>query len=217
MGKGEREDGNQNRRQITLHSFRRFVKTTISDLGYFESIKQEFYGENSVTKREILRRIRNVQYSSVILKFSLIITVIIVYIGPGESSKAQTDSMNMNPIIMHIHPMLSLLVNGTPVTVPTQIGIDPSLWKDHSLDEFGMQSMPEMNMSAMAPLHTHDSSGILHVESTINKNYTLGEFLNIWGLNFNSKIVNMTINDMPFTDFRDYVLRDGEQIKLEVQ
>ena len=34
MGKGDREDGNENRRQITLHSFRRFVKTTISDLGY---------------------------------------------------------------------------------------------------------------------------------------------------------------------------------------
>jgi integrase len=29
MGKGAREDGNEQRRQITLHSFRRFVKTTI--------------------------------------------------------------------------------------------------------------------------------------------------------------------------------------------
>jgi integrase len=34
IGKGAREDGNERRRQITLHSFRRFVKTTISDLGY---------------------------------------------------------------------------------------------------------------------------------------------------------------------------------------
>jgi hypothetical protein len=34
MGKGAKEDGNESRRQITLHSFRRFVKTTISDLGY---------------------------------------------------------------------------------------------------------------------------------------------------------------------------------------
>ena len=34
IGKGAREDGNEQRRQITLHSFRRFVKTTISDLGY---------------------------------------------------------------------------------------------------------------------------------------------------------------------------------------
>ena len=31
---GSREDGNEARREITLHSFRRFVKTTISDLGY---------------------------------------------------------------------------------------------------------------------------------------------------------------------------------------
>ena len=96
---------------------------------------------------------------------SLIVTVAIAYTGLGELSKAQTDDMSMNPIIMHIHPQLSLIVNGTPVVVPPQIVIGPSLWKDHSLDEFGMQSMPEMNMSAMAPLHTHDSSGIIHVES----------------------------------------------------
>jgi hypothetical protein len=31
---GNREDGSEIRREITLHSFRRFVKTTISDLGY---------------------------------------------------------------------------------------------------------------------------------------------------------------------------------------
>src|SRR6478672_13669657 len=34
MGKGEREENNKGRRQITFHSFRRFVKSTISDLGY---------------------------------------------------------------------------------------------------------------------------------------------------------------------------------------
>jgi len=35
MNKGDREEGsNGRRREITLHSFRRFVKSTISDLGY---------------------------------------------------------------------------------------------------------------------------------------------------------------------------------------
>lgn len=34
IGKDDREEGNERRRQITLHLFRRFVKTTISDLGY---------------------------------------------------------------------------------------------------------------------------------------------------------------------------------------
>jgi hypothetical protein len=48
MGRGEREDGNQNRRQITLHSFRRFVKTTISDLGYFD-FSEYFIGRSGST------------------------------------------------------------------------------------------------------------------------------------------------------------------------
>jgi hypothetical protein len=39
MGKGEREDNNERRSQITFHSFRRFVKTTISDLGYADYSK----------------------------------------------------------------------------------------------------------------------------------------------------------------------------------
>jgi hypothetical protein len=48
MGKGEREDGNENRRQITLHSFRRFAKTTISDLG-FSDFSEYFIGHSGST------------------------------------------------------------------------------------------------------------------------------------------------------------------------
>ena len=48
MGKGQREDGNENRRQITLHSFRRFVKTTISDLGYAD-YSEYFIGHSGST------------------------------------------------------------------------------------------------------------------------------------------------------------------------
>jgi integrase len=63
-GKGNREDGNQRRRQITLHSFRRFVKTTISDLGYAD-FSEWFIGHSGSTywtkkdseKAEIFRKI----------------------------------------------------------------------------------------------------------------------------------------------------------------
>ncbi|MGH9976164.1 MAG: tyrosine-type recombinase/integrase [Nitrososphaeraceae archaeon] len=48
MGKGEREDSNQKRRLITLHSFRRFVKTTISDLGYYD-FSEYFIGHSGST------------------------------------------------------------------------------------------------------------------------------------------------------------------------
>ncbi len=64
MGKGEREDGNEGRRQITLHSFRRFVKTTISDLGYAD-FSEYFIGHSGSSywqkkdseKAEIFRKV----------------------------------------------------------------------------------------------------------------------------------------------------------------
>ena len=66
MGKGEREDSNERRRQVTLHSFRRFVKTTISDLGYAD-YSEYFIGHSGSTywrkkeseKAEIFRKIES--------------------------------------------------------------------------------------------------------------------------------------------------------------
>jgi len=48
MSKVDNEDGNEQRRQITLHSFRRFVKTTISDLGC-NDYSEYFIGHSSST------------------------------------------------------------------------------------------------------------------------------------------------------------------------
>jgi integrase len=54
IGKGAREDGNEKRREITPHSFRHFVKTTISDLGY-QDFSEYFIGHSGSaywTKKE---------------------------------------------------------------------------------------------------------------------------------------------------------------------
>jgi integrase len=47
-GRGNMEDGSLKRRQTTLHSFRRFVKTTISDLGYSD-FSEWFIGHSGST------------------------------------------------------------------------------------------------------------------------------------------------------------------------
>ena len=64
MNKGEREDDNQRRRQITLHSLRRFVKSTISDLGYSDYSEwfighagSTYYRKKESEKIEIFRKI----------------------------------------------------------------------------------------------------------------------------------------------------------------
>lgn len=132
-------------------------------------------------------------------------------IGIGQSG-AQTD-----PIITHIHPELSITMDNKSMSVPSKIGIDPSLWNDNSLDKYGMQAMPEMGMSGMAPLHTHDDSGIIHVESSINRDYTIGEFFKVWGLDLENKVVKATVDGKPVTDYKSIILKDGEKITLDIQ
>ena len=75
---------------------------------------------------------------------------------------------------MHIHPVLTLIENGKQVKVPSQIGISASKWKDHEFDSF-------IGDMGCAPIHTHDSSGVMHVESSVTTQWTLGDFMKIWG------------------------------------
>lgn len=50
----------------------------------------------------------------------------------------------------------------------------------------------------MSPLHTHDTSGTIHVESNSYRTYTLGQFLDIWGrLDTNGKTVKATVDYIP--------------------
>jgi hypothetical protein len=67
----------------------------------------------------------------------------------------------------HYHVLLSIYINGKSVPVATQVGIAP-------------------DVSCYYWLHTHDSSGIVHIEAPANRTFTLGNFLDIWGQRFSS-------------------------------
>ena len=54
------------------------------------------------------------------------------------------------------------------------------------------------------------------MESSINRNYTLGEFLEVWGLKVDDKIVKATVDNKSITNFENIALRDGEKITLDI-
>ena len=123
-------------------------------------------------------------------------------------------------IIMHIHPTIKIIIEGKSVTIPQNIGINAALYKSHDLDAYGMKNQ------RMSPLHTHDSSGVIHVESTQVRTFTLGEFFDVWGVTFTDscimdkcnddiKTVKMFVDGQPSTEFKDHTLRDEEQISVE--
>ncbi|TLZ91597.1 MAG: hypothetical protein E6K04_05770 [Methanobacteriota archaeon] len=107
---------------------------------------------------------------------------------------------------IHWHPQLTITIDGQSATIPANIGIDSSLWQDHSLDQYS--SMPDMpdGMSGMAPLHTHDTSGTIHVESRVSREYTLGDFFRIWGQTFDAQQV---LGHQAQTGHRVWMVVDG--------
>ena len=88
-------------------------------------------------------------------------------------SAAAAEVISVNTIRMHIHPKLLILIRGASETLPANIGIDRDLWRDHSLDRYGV--------NGLSPLLTRDSSGTIHVESNTVRDFTLYEFLSVWG------------------------------------
>ena len=144
----------------------------------------------------------------------------------GAFSSPATPVQEPENIVMHKHATLSIKIDGKSVTVPGNIGIDPKFYKDHSLDTYGMK-MPKMpSMPVMAPTHTHDTSGLIHLESTAVRDYTLGELFNVWGVTFTdtcitdkcndgTKTVKMFVNGQPNSEFRNYVMQDQDEILIE--
>src|SRR5262245_7269677 len=63
----------------------------------------------------------------------------------------------------HIHSMLHIYVNGLLVPLPAEIGLDTAK---------GIESS----------MHTHDSTGIIHMEAPHAFRYTLGDFFMVWGV-----------------------------------
>jgi hypothetical protein len=158
----------------------------------------------------------------IIVAVAAIASGVVAAAGAGmiQPPKAPTAGSDDNkPMVMHIHPKLALYIDGNPVTIPANIGIDSNLYKTHKLDAYGMK-MDMPSMPVMYPTHTHDTSGTIHVESNEQRDYTLGDFLDVWGVDFSGKTVKLTVDGTPApagTDYRSRVFKDGEQIKLEVQ
>jgi hypothetical protein len=71
---------------------------------------------------------------------------------------------------LHLHQHLDILIRGRSTSVPAGIGID-------AFERF------------IAPIHTHDDTGVIHVESPTRQPFTLGQFFDIWGVRLTATCV----------------------------
>lgn len=84
-------------------------------------------------------------------------------------------SNSMEKLDYHIHSHLQIYANGTQKNIPYGIGIVPP----YSMDSTSGSPFVSGG-SAFYYLHTHDESGVIHVESPTKLEYTLGNFFDVW-------------------------------------
>jgi hypothetical protein len=78
--------------------------------------------------------------------------------------------------VLHIHQHVDIFIRGRSIDVPAQIGI---------------VAAPAV---VFAPIHTHDATGIIHVESSVVRDFSLGEFFDVWGVRFTSICIGSLCN-----------------------
>jgi hypothetical protein len=99
--------------------------------------------------------------------------------GPAASTTGQTidgvGCQSMEQTLFHIHAHLTIFVNGQARQVPAGIGIPGAR----------ATSTPEgpfvESGTCFYWLHTHAADGIIHIESPVQRTYTLGDFFDEWG------------------------------------
>lgn len=82
---------------------------------------------------------------------------------PSGGTGADVDGLTCAPgmsVNYHVHAHLAIINNGKWLALPKNIGILSSC--DYEM-------------------HTHDQTGIIHIEAPSVKNFTLGDFFDIWG------------------------------------
>ncbi len=104
----------------------------------------------------------------------------------------------------HYHIHLDIYINGTPYVIPADLG--------HVADD-----------RIFYALHTHDTSGVIHIEAPSTQTFTLGQVFEVYGYTLNNNQifdktgqVTMYVNNgvTPHQFDTGYGLHSGDEIAL---
>ncbi len=78
-------------------------------------------------------------------------------------------ALSLEGTALHIHQHIDIFINGKQIDIPEGIGINEPAF--------------------ISPVHTHDTTSIIHVESPTVQTFTLGQFFDIWGVLFTNDCI----------------------------
>lgn len=166
-------------------------------------------------KQKILQDVRRKRRQRALISITIVIVLIgivltAVVLLPRTGPKFKFDCLGFEPTTLHVHPWLRIDINGQIVTIPAAVGISNPVFGSPGVATGG---------SCFEPLHTHDASGIIHVEaSDVNSQYTLGDFFTIWDQTYGSVTIGGTSHPIVFnnTDILGFKAGSGNRVTLIV-
>jgi hypothetical protein len=96
----------------------------------------------------------------------------------GQSTGDAVDgvqSNDMEQVLFHVHAHLAIYDNGKQKLLPYGIGIVPPYQLQQTADGPFVAGGTKYYW-----LHTHDETGVIHIESPVQRTYKLGEFFDVW-------------------------------------
>jgi hypothetical protein len=180
-------------------------------------------------KQKVLQEVKRKRRQRAVISL-VIAAVLISIIGVGVYALSRNAGNGGNfpfPCLgqeytsLHVHPWLRIWINTgngiANVTIPAAVGI---LSPGYTTTSTGVQAVS--SGSCYEPMHTHDSSGVIHIESSsTSSQYKLSDFFNIWKVTCQlqpSDCVNVGGSNRPIsfnqTDILGYTPGQGHTISL---
>ena len=131
------------------------------------------------------------------------------YNSSNDPDPISQDCLNHDGLARHDHATLQIFINGEQELIPANVGI--------------MTDICNQEGEEMHAVHTHDSSGRLHIESNEDIDIPIGVFFDIWGYHFDETgifeyRVNstheliMTVGGQEINEYDDYLLVNTSEI-----
>jgi hypothetical protein len=100
----------------------------------------------------------------------------------------------LGTVIRHDHVHLDVIVGGRKLTVPAGVGMAEPADRGPCPSGLGTSGDCATGESFFgqvtnSPLHTHSSSGLIHIESDRQHRFTLGEFFDEWGVRLDARCI----------------------------
>ena len=154
----------------------------------------------------------------ILLAFALLVGVMVYFSKQSKEAEIVRETeMTSREVAMlcttdmatefHIHPTITIFIDGVEYPLPANIGITPS---------------------CMHSIHTHSDMPVVHVEAPVAKDFTLGDFFAVWGKSFDATHlldivatkpgqITVTVNGTSVDTFEATILRDKEAIVISYQ